>query len=109
MYSENLNENGMVADFGEVKALVQQYDHKMLNEIPPFDKLQPTSERLAREIADQCLAKWPHIMEISVLISETEGSDIEYTISYDEEEDGEEAEIDVSCTSVSIPAATDGI
>lgn len=49
---EKLNEIGLVYDFRELKTqineLLSQFDHQYLNEIPPFDKLSPTGENLAK-------------------------------------------------------------
>ena len=46
-----LNEIGMGMDFSEIKAatktLIEQMDHRNLNEVPPFDKINPTAENLA--------------------------------------------------------------
>jgi queuosine biosynthesis protein QueD len=51
---KNLRKNGILLDFGEAKALlekvIEKIDHQYLNEIPPFDKLSPTAENLARFI-----------------------------------------------------------
>ena len=45
---------GMLLDFRDIKAAMQatigQYDHHFLNEIPPFDAINPTAELLARTI-----------------------------------------------------------
>ena len=52
--SQDLNETGMVIDFKDLKAallsILDRYDHGCINEIPPFDKINPTAENLAREI-----------------------------------------------------------
>ncbi len=46
-----LNEVGMGIDFKtiktETKVLVDQLDHRYLNEIPPFDETNPTAENIA--------------------------------------------------------------
>lgn len=46
-----LNEIGMGVDFSDIKAatktLIEKMDHRNLNEIPPFDKINPTAENLA--------------------------------------------------------------
>jgi 6-pyruvoyltetrahydropterin/6-carboxytetrahydropterin synthase len=45
---------GMLVDFGEVKraisATIGHYDHNFLNEIAPFDEVNPTAELLAQTI-----------------------------------------------------------
>lgn len=49
--SEKLNNNGMVIDFTHIKKLIHdKFDHKYLNEIPPFDKVNPTAENMAEFI-----------------------------------------------------------
>jgi 6-pyruvoyltetrahydropterin/6-carboxytetrahydropterin synthase len=45
---------GMLVDFGAVKRAISvtigHYDHNFLNEIVPFDEINPTAELLARTI-----------------------------------------------------------
>ncbi len=52
--SEKLDEIGIAVDFKALKreldALLLTLDHKDLNTVPPFDKLNPTSENLAMYI-----------------------------------------------------------
>ncbi|NIA20630.1 MAG: 6-carboxytetrahydropterin synthase QueD [Anaerolineaceae bacterium] len=54
--AEALNEDGMVVDFVEAKTAARQvlerFDHYYLNEVPPFDALNPTSENIARVLAE---------------------------------------------------------
>jgi 6-pyruvoyltetrahydropterin/6-carboxytetrahydropterin synthase len=58
---ERLDERGMLIDFGDLKAatktLVDYLDHKYINELPPFDEINPTAEELAawflREVGAQ--------------------------------------------------------
>jgi 6-pyruvoyltetrahydropterin/6-carboxytetrahydropterin synthase len=48
--SRELNENGMVTDFSEIKRRVlDMLDHKMLNDVLDFN---PTAENIARWIVD---------------------------------------------------------
>ena len=51
---EKLDDIGMLADFRETKGMLknilEELDHKMLNEIEPFNKINPTSELIARYI-----------------------------------------------------------
>src|SRR5580692_3923758 len=46
-----LDSAGMVMDFSELKrrvhAILAPFDHRDLNETPPFDKLNPTAENIA--------------------------------------------------------------
>ncbi len=52
--SDKLDDLGMVMDFKVLKKKTEQflkiYDHKYLNEVAPFDKINPSSENLARSI-----------------------------------------------------------
>jgi len=53
----DLNSQGMLIDFRELKQLVNQvvagYDHSLLNEVPPFDQVSPTAENLAQKIFEE--------------------------------------------------------
>lgn len=48
---ERLDTTGMLMDFGDLKKLLKKVldslDHKFLNETPPFDTINPTSENIA--------------------------------------------------------------
>lgn len=52
--SKGLNKIGLAVDFKALKKILtnilEQLDHKYLNEIPPFDKENPSSENIARYI-----------------------------------------------------------
>jgi 6-pyruvoyltetrahydropterin/6-carboxytetrahydropterin synthase len=49
---KKLGKSGMLIDFHDLKKKVEdilaKLDHGYLNEIPPFDKINPTSENLAK-------------------------------------------------------------
>jgi 6-pyruvoyltetrahydropterin/6-carboxytetrahydropterin synthase len=50
--AEGLPDSSLVMDFLELEAklkeVVAPYDHRHINEIPPFDRENPTTENLAR-------------------------------------------------------------
>jgi len=52
-----LQPNGMLVDFGDIKKATNEVigllDHYKLDEVKPFDTLNPTSENLARWIYEQ--------------------------------------------------------
>lgn len=52
--SKKLNKIGLAVDFKVLKKtlerILEKLDHKYLNEIPPFDKENPSSENIARYI-----------------------------------------------------------
>lgn len=64
-----LNDLGMVMDFRDLKAalnaIMETLDHKYLNDIPPFDKENPTTERLARHICETLAAQLPEHVEVA--------------------------------------------
>lgn len=49
--ADQLDELGMVLDFADLKEVVQEvlgpFDHRVINDIPPFDKRNTTAELLA--------------------------------------------------------------
>ena len=54
---EKLNAAGLLMDFvelrTEIKGLVEKLDHRFLNDFPPFDKLNPSAENLAKYFCDE--------------------------------------------------------
>ncbi|HCJ67350.1 MAG TPA: 6-carboxytetrahydropterin synthase QueD [Elusimicrobia bacterium] len=54
---EKLDKNGLLADFVELKKalkkVLDKLDHQYLNEVPPFTKLNPTAENIAKYIFEQ--------------------------------------------------------
>ncbi len=51
---ESLDAIGLLLDFGVIKAAARQvagaYDHHLLNEIAPYDEVNPSAENIARTI-----------------------------------------------------------
>ncbi len=56
-----LNDIGIAYDFVELKQLLDsilvRFDHICLNEVPPFDKMNPSSENIATVIYDELKRK----------------------------------------------------
>jgi 6-pyruvoyltetrahydropterin/6-carboxytetrahydropterin synthase len=56
-----LNRNGMVIDFADLQRLVAEigarFDHRNINEIPPFDRLNTTAELIARFFHEEMAAR----------------------------------------------------
>lgn len=52
--AERLDELGMVVDFSVIKQALAEvvgvYDHRVINDIPPFDELNPTAELLSEHV-----------------------------------------------------------
>jgi len=67
--SRRLDADGLVIDFVEAKRIIRevldQYDHYYLNERAPFDKLNPTSENIARVLAEQIQKALPRGVRVS--------------------------------------------
>jgi 6-pyruvoyltetrahydropterin/6-carboxytetrahydropterin synthase len=57
---EALDEIGIVYDFKRLKddlhAVLDDYDHVFLDEVPPFDSINPTAENLARIVWERLSA-----------------------------------------------------
>lgn len=82
--SDKLNELGMVIDFKKVKAMLaeilNQFDHRYLNDLEPFRKENPTTENLARYIFKSLARKVPEGIQVSrVTVWESAGSAVSYS------------------------------
>jgi 6-pyruvoyltetrahydropterin/6-carboxytetrahydropterin synthase len=59
--ARELDKSGWVVDFNHLGAVlrevVEPYEHVFLNEVAPFDDLNPTAENLARVVADNLAAR----------------------------------------------------
>jgi len=68
--SEELNKIGIVMDFKDVKKtlkdLLQELDHKDLNKLQFFKKVNPTSENIARYIYNRLKKKMGLVTSVSV-------------------------------------------
>ena len=55
--AKKLDRTGMAYDFVELKRhlseVINRFDHTSLNDVPPFDKINPSSENIAVTIYDQ--------------------------------------------------------
>ncbi len=82
--SPALDRTGMVADFvqmrEELDRLLQRFDHQDLNEIKPFDALNPTAENIAKLIYEEMALKFSSrkVKIGSVTVWETESSFASY-------------------------------
>jgi len=67
--ANELDTRGFVMDFNELgpmlRAIVEPYEHAFLNEIPPFDDLNPTAENLARVVFQNLAAKVPDFVRVA--------------------------------------------
>jgi 6-pyruvoyltetrahydropterin/6-carboxytetrahydropterin synthase len=58
---DQLDSTGLLLDFVElratIKGLVERLDHRFLNDLEPFDKLNPSAENLAKYFYDELAPK----------------------------------------------------
>lgn len=88
MSAPTLNDEGMVIDFAiarpAIDKIVQQLDHKFFNEIPPFDKINPTAENIAawlyKQIAQELNSD--RVRVNAVTLQETPYEAVRYTEEY---------------------------
>jgi 6-pyruvoyltetrahydropterin/6-carboxytetrahydropterin synthase len=81
--TDQLNDIGISYDFKELKSItkkvIRKIDHKHINEIPPFDTVNPTAENLAKYIYMNVKEKLPKgINMVQVTVWESAN----YAISY---------------------------
>lgn len=83
---DTLDRAGLLMDFSDLKTalreLVNQFDHQFLNELKPFDQLNPSAENLAKYISDRLgerLDSKP-VRLSSVTVWETDTSSATYRI-----------------------------
>jgi 6-pyruvoyltetrahydropterin/6-carboxytetrahydropterin synthase len=81
--AEKVDEIGLCIDFKKLKALTKEvvgrYDHQHLNNIAPFDKINPTAENLSRVIFEQLAEKLEENVELKeVTVWESEKCCVTY-------------------------------
>ncbi|MBW1809448.1 MAG: 6-carboxytetrahydropterin synthase QueD [Deltaproteobacteria bacterium] len=82
--SNDQDQTGLTLDFGILRKLLEQvagkFDHSCLNDHPEFEKLNPSSENLARVIyqALKAAAEDYPVKVIRIRVWETEGSFVTY-------------------------------
>ena len=77
--SDQLDSVGLVRDFGEIKAathqVLEEFDHRFLNELEPFREQNPSSEWIARylyqRLGEQLNAGSTWVSRVSVWESDT--------------------------------------
>jgi 6-pyruvoyltetrahydropterin/6-carboxytetrahydropterin synthase len=78
--STELQGPGFVREFAELEEFERQvkatFDHQTLNNVAPFDVLEPTTEHLARHLFQVAKALFPETVEVRV--SETESTWVTY-------------------------------
>jgi 6-pyruvoyltetrahydropterin/6-carboxytetrahydropterin synthase len=66
-----VGEDGLLLDFRDAKDILRdvldRFDHAYLNEVPPFDRLNPSSENLARVIAEGVAERLPAHVRVAAV------------------------------------------
>ena len=79
-----VNDIGLAYDFTELKRhlviILKRFDHSCLNDISPFDKINPSSENIARTIYNELKPKLEEatVSLASVEVWESPDSGVEY-------------------------------
>lgn len=75
---QELDANGLLIDFIELKRLTMEVidylDHRFINDLPPFDVINPSAENLAKYFYDRVSAGMPvtpHIREVRIWETDT--------------------------------------
>jgi len=70
--TNQLNDIGISFDFKELKSItetvINRLDHHHINDVPPFDKINPTAEHLARYIYEEVKKLIPEYANMSQVI-----------------------------------------
>ena len=83
--ASRLDDSGMVVDFKDVKRaardVIARLDHQYLNDIEPFNRLNPTAENIAVHIYEALAAKLnnAHARVAAVTIWETDRACVRYS------------------------------
>lgn len=84
LVGERTAPNGTLVDFYEIEAAVkplrERLDHAMINDIPPFTEISPTSENIARWVFEQVRPRLerPGVRLAKVSVKEYENSLVVY-------------------------------
>ena len=83
--ASKLNDIGLAYDFTELKRhlgdIISRFDHTCLNDVPPFDKINPSAENIASTIYNELKPKLERVpVSIScVEVWESPGSGVAYS------------------------------
>lgn len=82
--SETLDRAGIAFDFVDVKrelrAIADYLDHENLNELPPFDRIEPSAEEQARWIYGELKRKLPEAMSAGLLYTKVWETPTQYAL-----------------------------
>ena len=71
--TEKLDSSGLAYDFAQLKGYLREilarFDHAYLNELPPFDQIEPSCENIAARIYEELQ---PHLSGTPVVLTSVE-------------------------------------
>ncbi|MDY6892205.1 MAG: 6-carboxytetrahydropterin synthase QueD [Chloroflexota bacterium] len=80
--AEDLNDIGIVFDFSDLKnylsAIIDRFDHICLNDISPFDSINPSSENIARTIHEELAGQLSGVTISHIEVWESPESKVTY-------------------------------
>jgi 6-pyruvoyltetrahydropterin/6-carboxytetrahydropterin synthase len=81
---ETLDANGLLCDFHvlerELDRVISRFDNANLNEVSPFDRVNPTAEAVARIIGQEVGAKLPRSVTLArIRLTEAPGCEAAWT------------------------------
>ena len=82
--SKKLNEEGLLIDFrileGWIEEILEELDHKFLNDIPYFKDINPSSENIAKYIYDRIYEKvnFEKVKVSRITVWESENARVSY-------------------------------
>ena len=81
--ASELNEIGLAYDFAELKMhlrqILERFDHACLNDVSPFDRINPSSENIAATVYNDICGRLAGISVSSVEVCESPGSCVTYS------------------------------
>jgi 6-pyruvoyltetrahydropterin/6-carboxytetrahydropterin synthase len=81
--SPGLDDIGLAYDFSELKkhlaGVITKFDHVCLNDVPPFDKLNPSSEYIAATIYKELKPKLTGVSIVAVEVWESPQTGVIYS------------------------------
>ena len=85
--TDKLNDIGLAYDFRALKShlshVLDRFDHTYLNEVAPFDNINPSSENIARTIYYELEPKIGDVSLASIEVWESPDSSAEYRPSFE--------------------------
>ncbi len=81
--AQGVDEIGLAYDFGELRKklreVLERFDHTCLNETPPFDRINPSSENIAATIYNEFQGNMGEIPILRVRVCESPQACVTYS------------------------------